>query len=137
MAAIPLAVVACLVAPNLAQVPDRVGRITIEGNTDTPDYVILGQLDLRPGQLLDLPSLKLTQQRLAKSGLFAADAPPAVEVVANELDSTFKDIHIRVKERRGTWAFFAAVEGMIAVAKLNLEGLGGVVLTAQSRLREE
>lgn len=81
-------------------VPDRVGRIIIEGNEITRDRVILNQLDLRPGQILQYPRIAEAQMRLARLGIFDPDDPPTVEVIPNEFDSAFKDIRVRVKETR-------------------------------------
>ncbi|MDY3559984.1 outer membrane protein assembly factor BamA [Gemmata sp. JC673] len=81
-------------------VPDRVGRIIIDGNEITRDRVILNQLDLRPGQILEYPKLEEAQMRLARLGLFDMEEPPTVRDMPNELDTSFKDIHVRVKETR-------------------------------------
>jgi len=80
--------------------PDRVGRIIIEGNEITQDRVILNQLDLRPGQILQYPKLEDARMRLARLGIFDAQDPPAVDVLPNELDDQFKDIRVRVRETR-------------------------------------
>lgn len=80
--------------------PDRVGRVQIEGNTVTQDRVILNQLGLRPGQVLQYPLLEDGRMRLARLGIFDAQNPPMVEVVPNELDNEFKDINVRVQETR-------------------------------------
>lgn len=98
------------VQPGLVQVhynvlndrgePDRVGRIIIEGNEITRDRVILNQLDLRPGQILQYPKLEDARMRLARLGIFDPENPPAVEVVPNELDNQFKDVRVRVQETR-------------------------------------
>jgi len=85
---------------NDGGVPDRVGRIIIEGNEVTRDRVILNQLDLRPGQVLQYPKIQEAQLRLARLGIFDMDDPPTVEVLPNEFDSAFKDIRVRVKETR-------------------------------------
>ncbi len=80
--------------------PDRVGRIIIEGNEITRDRVILNQLDLRPGQILQYPKIQEAQMRLARLGVFDAEDSPTVEVIPNEFDSSFKDVRVRVKETR-------------------------------------
>lgn len=81
-------------------VPDRVGRIIIEGNDVTQDRVILNQLDLRPGQVFDYTKIEDARMRLARLGIFDPEDPPSVEVIPNELDSMFKDVRVRVKETR-------------------------------------
>ncbi|MCI0703098.1 MAG: outer membrane protein assembly factor BamA [Planctomycetia bacterium] len=80
--------------------PDRVGRIIIEGNDVTRDRVVLNQLDFRPGQILQYPKLEDARMRLARLGIFDPENPPSIEVLPNELDSSFKDIRIRVQETR-------------------------------------
>ena len=45
-------------SPGLAQekkTPDRVGRIIIEGNTDTPDRVILRRIAFWPARYSNIP----------------------------------------------------------------------------------
>jgi outer membrane protein assembly factor BamA len=81
-------------------VPDRVGRIIIEGNDITRDRVILNQLDLRPGQVLDYTKPEDARMRLARLGIFDPENPPTVEVLPNEFDSELKDIRVRVQETR-------------------------------------
>src|SRR5262249_27399376 len=85
-----------VVAPGVVQVnyqvegdrgiPDRVGRVIIEGNTVTQDRVILNQVDLRPGQVLQYPKIEDARMRLARLGIFDPEDPPSVEVVPNEFD---------------------------------------------------
>jgi hypothetical protein len=77
-----------------AKEPDRVGRIIIEGNTKTSDSKILNLLNLRPGQLLRYPALEESRKNLETAGFRGV----FVEVVPNELDSTFKDIRVKVDE---------------------------------------
>ena len=81
--------------------PDRVGRVIIEGNTVTQDRVILNQLGLRPGQVLQYPLLEDGRMRLARLGIFDAQNPPTVTDVPNEMDNNgFKDILVTVNETR-------------------------------------
>jgi len=81
--------------------PDRVGRIIIRGNTVTDQRVILNQLGLFPGQILQYPKLQQAQQNLVRLGIFdTAEDPPRVEVVPQQFDSTFKDVEVIVKETR-------------------------------------
>jgi outer membrane protein assembly factor BamA len=126
---------AFLLACALAAVqkePDRVGRVIIEGNTATPNWVILSTLEMRPGQILQYPLLAATRNRLIKLGLFDADNPPTVEVGPN--NDPFKDVHIRVTERPGNWALFAVVEGVEGVVTLNMEQLRETAVTVMKRL---
>jgi outer membrane protein assembly complex protein YaeT len=80
--------------------PDRVGTITIEGNTVTAQRVILNQIPLLPGQVLQYPKLEQARQNLMRLGLFDMEDPPSVEVIPREDGSNFKDIRVRVKETR-------------------------------------
>jgi len=80
--------------------PDRVGNIFVEGNTVSQDRVILNQLDLRPGQILQYPLIRDAEMRLIRLGIFDAENPPSIEVVQNEFDNMFKDIRVRVNETR-------------------------------------
>ena len=135
MAALQWVVVACLMAPNLAQEPDRVGRITIEGNTDTPDDIILGYVNLRPGQILKYPSIQSATHNLIHCQLFDLNSPPTVEVVPNELDSTFKDIRVRVKERPGNWIIFATTDAAWAIVTLDSDLMQRTAITVLVRSR--
>ena len=108
--------------------PDRVGRIIIEGNDITRDRVILNQLDLRPGQLLQYPKLEEARMRLSRLGIFDPEEAPTVEVLPNELDDTFKDIRVRVRETRtgqfvlgGSVNSDAGLTGNIALNERNFD----------------
>ncbi|WP_171471993.1 POTRA domain-containing protein [Frigoriglobus tundricola] len=82
-------------APAKPAQPDRVGRIIIEGNTQTPDKKILDALTFQPGQALQYPRLEDARVKLQKVGFRSV----SVEVVPNDLDDTvFKDIRVRVEE---------------------------------------
>ncbi len=126
------------VQPGLVQVnynvqgdrgtPDRVGRIIIEGNDITRDRVIMNQLDLRPGQILQYPKLEDARMRLARLGIFDPEEPPTVEVLPNELDATFKDIRVRVRETQtgqfvlgGSVNSDAGLTGNIALNERNFD----------------
>lgn len=111
-----------LLAAQAKKEPDRVGRVVIEGNTATPDRVILGLLDFGPGRKLLYPQLDAARKLLG-CGLFDRATPPTVEVIANELDGTFKDIHIRVTERPDAWAYYAAIDTVWGVVTLDAGGL--------------
>ena len=104
--------------------PDRVGRIIIEGNTITDQRVILNQLGLYPGQVLQYPKLEQARQNLMRLGIFDQEDPPTVDVVPQEFDSAYKDIRVRVKETR---------TGMVALtANVNSNaGLNGSLVVNQ------
>lgn len=80
--------------------PRRVGRILIEGNTVTRDNVILNQIDLRPGQILQTPKLEDARMRLARLGIFDKAEPPEVMELPTDMDSEFRDVLVKVKETR-------------------------------------
>lgn len=116
--------------------PDRVGRIIIEGNVQTPDGDILVHIGFRPGRILQLPQLETARKRLAKLSLFDPDNPPTVDVLPNELDSNFKDILIRVTERPGAWVQLAVRDGNLAVQTADFRLMGDVLLRSAWHLRE-
>jgi outer membrane protein assembly factor BamA len=109
--------------------PDRVGRIIIEGNTITQDRVILNQLGLFPGQILQYPKLREAQQNLMRLGIFdATEDPPQVDVVPQQFDSIYKDIRVRVKETRTGMVGLqvgvnsnAGVNGTLAINERNFD----------------
>ena len=78
--------------------PDRVGRIIIEGNSVTDQRVILNQLGLFPGQILQYPMLEQARNNLLRLNIFNAENPPTVEVIPQQFDSVYKDIRVTVQE---------------------------------------
>jgi outer membrane protein assembly complex protein YaeT len=80
--------------------PKRVGRVIVDGNDITQDRVILNQLDLRPGQILQYPKLKEAEARLARLGIFDPENPPTVTIEPTDFDSVFEDIRVHVNETR-------------------------------------
>ncbi|MGL6095943.1 MAG: POTRA domain-containing protein [Fimbriiglobus sp.] len=93
--------------PTATAEPERVGKIIIEGNTVTDRRVILNQLQLVPGQVLDRSKIEKAPVNLARLGIFDATEPPTVEVLPSDTDANFRDIRVRVKETR---------TGMVALA---------------------
>ena len=104
--------------------PDRVGRIIVEGNTVTDQRVILNQLRLYPGQVLQYPQIEAARANLMRLNIFDQEDPPTVEVIPSEGDSPFKDIRVRVKETR---------TGMVALsANVNSNaGVNGSIMVNQ------
>jgi outer membrane protein assembly factor BamA len=115
MFATALAVV-CAGATFQVQVPtgSRVGRIIIEGNTDTPDHVILEQVPMRPGARFRSADLNAARDGLRRCGYFPVNpwqgVGPTVQLSPNELDSEFVDVRIRVNERPGNWLRYGMSE---------------------------
>ncbi|QJW96253.1 BamA/OMP85 family outer membrane protein [Frigoriglobus tundricola] len=112
--------------PDVAT-PDRVGRVKIEGNTFTRDRVIMNQLGIYPGQVLQYPKLEDARMRLARLGIFDTSEPPEVVAVPNELDD-FKDVIVRVRETRtgqfilgGSVNSDAGLTGNIAINERNFD----------------
>lgn len=80
--------------------PTRVGQVHIRGNEITRDNVILRQLDVRPGQILQYPKLEEARMRLARLGIFDPQNPPEVLALPQDLDSDFQDVEVRVRETK-------------------------------------
>jgi hypothetical protein len=98
----------------------RFGRIIIEGNTDTPDRVILHLVEFRPGQIIQFGRVGRARAALRQCGVFQSNwwrgEGPTVELLPNEFDSQFLDVRVRVVERPGNWFVFGLtgiVEGAI------------------------
>jgi hypothetical protein len=86
---------------------DRYGRIIVEGNTDTPDGVIVEKLGFRPGMLIQFGELATARERLRRCGIFQTNPwrgeGPTIELLPNDFDSSFWDVRITVRERPGNW----------------------------------
>jgi outer membrane protein insertion porin family len=84
------------------QSPVRVGRIIVVGNIATPKDVILRQVPLVPGKLLNYPGVVQAERNLKRLGLFEVNpeegVQPSVEVLERDGASPFRDILITVKE---------------------------------------
>jgi len=63
----------------------RIGEIALEGNTSTKDYVIMKNLELKEGDVLNRQRLDVAQQRLMGLGYFSS-----VDVVPEWLDGTLR-----------------------------------------------
>ncbi len=111
--------------------PDRIGRIEIRGNEVTKDSVIrneLGMAGIREGQVLQYPSIEVARLNLFRRGIFDMESPPSVEVRQSEVDSTFKDVIVTVRETRtGQFLLGGAVNsnsgltGNIAINERNFD----------------
>ncbi len=90
--------------PRPDKTPCSVGQIFIVGNTRTQQSVILDQVPLYPGQILNDDDLRLAEKNLKKLGIFAMspknDIGPKVTALNNPLDpdNPVKDIIIKVQE---------------------------------------
>jgi len=103
------------------------GRIIIEGNEDTPDSVILGELEFRPGQKVTAAAMRAARERLRACGAFRSNpwrgTGPTVELVPNVLDSGFVDVRIRIQERPGNWLVFGLAGAIESAMYLDAEGV--------------
>lgn len=94
-----------MMVPGQVRDPEfRVGRIAIEGNTSTPNRVILSALRMAPGQRSDLASVRAAERRLADLGLFRSNpwrgVGPKVRVAPSGADSgLYLDLIVTVQER--------------------------------------
>ena len=113
--------------------PDRVGRVIIEGNADTPDRVIQLAVGQWPGQVLDRAKLGRAETRLNKLGLFRS---ASVEVLPCEIaDCIFKDIRVRVEERSWVWLTFASEDLVVGVFTLDQWKLQETAGRVRAKLR--
>ena len=97
-----------------ANKPDlRIGHIFIIGNTVTPDRIILGILQVHPGQKLDPAKLREAQARLRASGLFRNNPWRGTGPTVQSVESDFKgycNVVIWIEERDESWLLFAVLE---------------------------
>ena len=117
-------------APPPARTPDRVGTVTVKGNTFTRERVILNEIRgiLDPGQVLDYGRVEQARQNLIRRGLFDAEDPPTIEIDQSNPDSEFKDVIVRVKESQtgqfgiqGTVNSNAGVSGTVTLNQRNFD----------------
>lgn len=125
--------------PAQAQDMPRIGRILIEGNTDTPDHAILGVVRIRPGELFRAPELRDAEGRLRKTKWFDPVTPVTVRSLPNDADSGFVDIVIQVTERPWNGVVWGVYDLWTGIRGLDPEHLwsGALYLkTGLPRLRE-
>src|SRR5262245_28705981 len=94
LAALLLAATAPAAAPP-GQEPARVGQIILVGNERTRDEVILRQVQLYPGQVLNDADLAAAERNLARLGIFVTR--PRVTLLGTPA-SPYKDVMIEVQE---------------------------------------
>src|SRR5262245_22220665 len=105
----------------------RYGRIIIEGNTDTPDRVILDRTAFRPGKRIGFGEACAARESLRACGVFKSNPwrgeGPTVQLLRNELDDTYLDVLVRIEERPGNWIAFGLAEllesGVLAAVTLD------------------
>ncbi len=84
-------------ATNREKPPARVGQLFIIGNKKIADEVILEQVKLFPGQILNYPDLHAAEKKLSR--IKGLKSNPKVTVIESEGESEFKDIQITVEEK--------------------------------------
>jgi outer membrane protein insertion porin family len=112
--------------------PVRVGEVLIQGNTVTQDRIIRREIMPQPGQILEFPLLKASENNLSRLGIFKEDPSqgikPTVEVLEPRGDSPFRDILVTVQEAQ-TGSFMvgaginsdAGVTGSIVLNERNFD----------------
>ncbi|MBE3583557.1 MAG: BamA/TamA family outer membrane protein [Limnochordaceae bacterium] len=121
---------------TLTLTESRVGKIVIEGNQKTKDYVIRRELPIHEGDPLDMEKLREGLRRIIMLGFFDEVTPQFV----NTDNPDVVDIHIAVKERKTGQASVGAgystasgIMGYLEVADSNFLGRGeGVKLRLQA-----
>lgn len=76
----------------------RTGEVSVVGNTFTQSRVIDRELDLRPERVLDATDVSGSEQRIARSGLFAAGS---VRISLKQPDAArpgYRDVVVEVQE---------------------------------------
>jgi hypothetical protein len=74
---------------EVPQVPDRVGRVVIEGNAGKDEKKIRDLVKIVPGEVLNYPALEAARTRLGNAGY------PSVEVAVRDGEGNFKDVVVR------------------------------------------
>ena len=105
----------------------RYGRIIIEGNTDTPDRVILDRTAFQPGKRIAFGEVGAARESLRACGVFKSNPwrgeGPTVQFLRNELGDTYLDVFVRIEERPGNWIAFGLAEllesGVLAAVTLD------------------
>lgn len=87
--------------------PYVVGKVTVVGNYNTQDKVVLREVrGMRPGRRFDRAGIELTEQRLRESPLFT-DAKVSIQGTPEELT---RDVVVEVKEgQTGSLSFGAGI----------------------------
>jgi outer membrane protein assembly factor BamA len=104
--------VADKVAAPVEKPPAFVGQIFIIGNEVTPQDVILGQLQLYPGQVLTSADLRSAERQLIWLNLLGVGA--SATVLDNGM-SKYKDIQVTVRETALTHLIFRVRDTVLAL----------------------
>ncbi len=112
--------------------PDTVGRVLVAGNEVTRQNIILRQVPVYPGQVLEYPALAQAERKLARLGIFEANPEkgqrPTVTVLDPFSDNPVKDILVQVEETQTGSLLFsvgvnsdAGVQGSIVLNEKNFD----------------
>lgn len=112
--------------------PDRVGRVIVSGNDVTRQNVILRQVPVYPGQILEYPALAQAERNLARLGIFEMDPEkgqrPTVTVLDPFSDNPCKDILVQVQETQTGSLLFsvgvnsdAGLQGSVVLNEKNFD----------------
>ncbi|MBU0595749.1 BamA/TamA family outer membrane protein [Candidatus Bipolaricaulota bacterium] len=102
-----------------------ISEITLSGNTHTRDYVVMRNLDVATGRVLDRSDLVVTYQRLASLGYFES-----IDIIPEWTDEGVS-VSISVTEKtrlggfNGTMAMDPSTGGLVGELSLNQKNLGG------------
>lgn len=107
--------------------PVRVGKIIIEGNQKTKEYVILRELTFKPGDILQMDAVRTSLRRLGQLGYFEPIVP---DFLVTD-DPLVVDVLLPVTENKTGRAAFGAgyssadgLVGYVEVADTNFLGRG-------------
>ena len=106
----------------------RVGRIILDGNLRTRNYVVLRELVIHEGDPFNPEQILKSQQRLYRTGLFTGIH---FEPIRFEDDPTIQDLHLSVTEHQSIgvefgvgYADYEDLRGFVEVSHQNLFGTG-------------
>lgn len=113
-----------------------VGQITIDGYEEVRRGVIEAEIEVEPGDLCRFEKVVKTQRNLFETGLFNV-----VDVLPQNVDAAARtvDIHVHVRERKGSWVETGFGVGNILGSRLFAEwGTRNLVGTGRTlRLKTE
>ncbi|MBX7104891.1 MAG: outer membrane protein assembly factor BamA [Gemmataceae bacterium] len=112
--------------------PDRVGRVIVAGNDVTRQNVILRQVPVYPGQVLEYPALAQAERNLSRLGIFEMDPEkgqrPTVTVLDPFNDNPIKDVLVQVQETQTGSLLFsvgvnsdAGLQGSVVLNEKNFD----------------
>lgn len=110
----------------------RINQITLAGNDNTKDYVILREMKLKKGSVVNQNSLKNDLRKIFNLNYFANVEP---QLKPSQVDSSEVDLEIRVTEKKTStlslgigYSEFTGTTGLVDLFLDNLWGTGQSVL---------